>query len=76
MTQTSHFERERAKWLKAVIMSSLSGLSPATEYKHIGDKPLHPFWYEQAKRITKDYVERVENGIQELLKPEKEGAIQ
>jgi len=57
-------------------MSSLSGLSPATEYKHIGDKPLHPFWYEKAKQITDEYAERVENGIQELLKPEKAGMVQ
>lgn len=76
MNHPSQFERERAKWLKAVIMSSLSGLSPKTEYKRIGDKPLSPFWYHRAQQLTEEYVKRVENGIQELLKPEKAGMIQ
>lgn len=76
MTQVSQSDRERAKWLKAVILSSLSGHSPKTEYKRLGDKPLNPFWYEFMWRLTKAYVDQVDNGIEEIMKSEKAGMIQ
>lgn len=72
MTQTSQFERERAKRLCAAILSSLSGNSLQSEYKRIGNRPLSPRWNEWAEEITRE----LSNGIAEMVKPQKEGAIQ
>jgi hypothetical protein len=76
MTQTSQFERERAKRLCAALMSSRQGRALSTYYKGIGDMPLSKFWYQQAERIDREWAEFLSERLAKLVKPEKEGAIQ
>jgi hypothetical protein len=71
MSQTSHFERERAKRLYAAIMSSLAGTSFQTEYKRLGDRPISRRWHEWAEEITQELVD----GVAEMMKPEKQERI-
>ena len=49
-------------------MSCIRGTSLQTEYKKLGDRPLGDFWYSQADRITRDFVECF-NNLE--VKPEK-----
>jgi hypothetical protein len=75
MTQTSQFERDRAKRLYAAVMSSRNGTSLAREYKRLkqsGDRELTGFWFQLAEEIDLLLSEQ----IAKMLQPEKAGMVQ
>jgi hypothetical protein len=71
MSQTSQFERERAKRLKAAMISSRMETSFQTEYRHIGDGPIEPFWYWQAEEVERAFAEEVGKVMAPTLEREK-----
>lgn len=68
MSQTSQFERERAKRLYAAVMSSRLGTTLMSEYRRIGDHKISRWWYHQAERLDRELSESAATAISSPLK--------